>query len=227
MQRCNSRMATKRLVSLLMVSVVGFGASIASSWSFAVLTTHRDTVSEFGVRIDGGIAWDWERRGNAGLSVVTLQSYRPTEEHTLPDGEMVPGVELPSWAEPTWGSSKEGTCLTAVASGWPFRAMACRWRYNCNCTGRWSLSRGIAIDSPNGLVRAVPLSFIWSGHIANIVLYALLCAGVVCGGLRVRRWVRLSQGRCPACGYPIGSGPVCSECGVRHRAAGRRSNVTR
>lgn len=48
-------------------------------------------------------------------------------------------------------------------------------------------------------------------------LFTLGCAACVVASFLTRRdsrvWRRLINGQCPACGYPIGTSDVCTECG--------------
>jgi hypothetical protein len=65
--------------------------------------------------------------------------------------------------------------------------------------------------------RMVPLLPLWPGFVGNTLIYALAVLAVydlalVARGLR--RWRRRRRGLCPACGYPVGVSPVCTECGA-------------
>lgn len=65
----------------------------------------------------------------------------------------------------------------------------------------------------------LPLTPIWSGFAIDTLFFATL-AGVVLGGWRwMIRWRRVKRGLCPACKYPIGTSPVCTECGETLRAS--------
>lgn len=59
----------------------------------------------------------------------------------------------------------------------------------------------------------LPLTPIWSGFAIDTLFFAAASALT----LAMRRWMirrwRLKRGRCPACKYPIGTSPVCTECG--------------
>ena len=70
---------------------------------------------------------------------------------------------------------------------------------------------------PWGVV--IPLGLHWPGMIANVLVYAvgLWLIGRCLGA--TRRAIRRRRGRCPACGYPLGVSPVCTECGAVLAAA--------
>lgn len=59
----------------------------------------------------------------------------------------------------------------------------------------------------------LPFHPIWSGLIINTLFYAVLIWGVVSGPGAARRAFRQRRNRCPACGYPIGTSIICTECG--------------
>ncbi len=55
------------------------------------------------------------------------------------------------------------------------------------------------------------------GFVVNTLFYGGVLWLVFCGPSVLRRRLRIRGGRCPACGYPAGPAPVCSECGGRVR----------
>ena len=70
------------------------------------------------------------------------------------------------------------------------------------------------------------LSFrpIWTGLVIDTLFWGLVLF-VFLRGLRVvRRALRQRRSRCPACAYPIGTSPVCTECGKA--VSSRRSATT-
>ena len=65
-------------------------------------------------------------------------------------------------------------------------------------------------------IRLLPFCPIWPGFAINTVFYAavLWLMSLVPGGIRrVIRSIRAHRGLCPACAYPIGTNPLCTECG--------------
>jgi hypothetical protein len=119
--------------------------------------------------------------------------------------------------------------LTERRAGWPANAL---W-------GAWSDVFDMRADSMTTKFHAawvvpgesfdyyranyLPLRPLWPGFAVNTVFYAailwLLFAGV--GFARRRR--RIRRGLCPACAYPVGVSPVCTECGgaVGAKSGGR------
>lgn len=66
--------------------------------------------------------------------------------------------------------------------------------------------------------RVLPLRPIWPGFLINTLLYGTSLWMVCTGPFAVRRAIRRRRGRCAHCGYPVGTSPVCTECGRVTRA---------
>jgi hypothetical protein len=63
-------------------------------------------------------------------------------------------------------------------------------------------------------VVAVPFLPIWPGFAINTIFYAAILWVLFFAPGTIRRTIRRRRGLCPACAYPIGTSPVCTECGV-------------
>jgi hypothetical protein len=53
----------------------------------------------------------------------------------------------------------------------------------------------------------------WPGFAPNTIFYAAILWVLFFAPGAVRRNIRRRRGLCPACAYPIGTSPVCTECG--------------
>ena len=71
-----------------------------------------------------------------------------------------------------------------------------------------------AFDSTNGARILLPLRPLWPGFAINTLFYAGVLWVLFCGPFSLRRMIRRRRGQCPACAYPIGKSPVCTECGA-------------
>ncbi len=77
-------------------------------------------------------------------------------------------------------------------------------------TGRWD----IRVHRRGGLdLITLPLTPLWPGFVIDTTFFAALAAVIRFGWRWVVRRTRLARGRCPACNYPVGTSPVCTECG--------------
>ena len=61
--------------------------------------------------------------------------------------------------------------------------------------------------------RVLPLLPLWPGFAINTIFYAAILWVVFFAPGMVKRTLRRRRGQCPACAYPVGTSPVCTECG--------------
>lgn len=60
----------------------------------------------------------------------------------------------------------------------------------------------------------LPLTLLWPGFAINTLFYAITAWLLVVVPVRFRTYRRRRRGLCERCAYPIGTSPVCSECGA-------------
>jgi hypothetical protein len=80
----------------------------------------------------------------------------------------------------------------------------------------WIVHGGIPLAHGSYTPRSLPLRPIWPGFAINTMFYAGVLWMLFCGPFALRRMIRRRRGQCPACTYPIGQSPVCTECGAPH-----------
>lgn len=78
---------------------------------------------------------------------------------------------------------------------------------------------GMSFPNPSGFVslpqiRALPYTPIWAGLAIDSVFWGAAAFGLVAGPRAMRRAIRRRRALCPACAYPVGASPVCTECGA-------------
>jgi len=64
--------------------------------------------------------------------------------------------------------------------------------------------------------RILPYGLLWPGFAINTLFYAGMLWVMFAGPFSLRRMIRRrrgGRGLCPACAYPTGQSPVCTECG--------------
>jgi hypothetical protein len=59
----------------------------------------------------------------------------------------------------------------------------------------------------------LPIGVDWMGSALNTLFYAAILWLLFITPGKVRRFIRIRRGLCPACAYPIGTSQVCTECG--------------
>jgi hypothetical protein len=75
--------------------------------------------------------------------------------------------------------------------------------------------------APIGGEMALPFKPLWAGFAFNCGFFGLL-AWLALGAPRTaRHYLRGRRGQCHACGYPVGTSPICTECGkpIKSRVA--------
>lgn len=138
---------------------------------------------------------------------------------------------LPGWIDPPTDAPVEQRAVLVMGAGWPARCLRAR------LVGRGDHSPGpggtirtglgpqrvhwdeweqaIIVDGGLSAVnhyRVLPTGVIASGMILNLLFWSI--PGLTIPGMFLtRRLVRRRRHCCPACGYPIGSSDVCTECG--------------
>lgn len=71
-----------------------------------------------------------------------------------------------------------------------------------------------------GVVRplALPCRPVWPGFLANTLLFGVLLGTGPHAISLIRRQSRIKRHLCPVCAHPIGTSPVCTECGAAVRS---------
>jgi hypothetical protein len=105
-------------------------------------------------------------------------------------------------------------------AGWPMLSVAADWfSYAAPeiIAGHASTSSGLIpvenIPMLQGVVPHLPIRPHWTGFAINTIFYAAVLWVLFFAPGSVRRMIRRRHGLCPACAYPVGTSPVCTECG--------------
>lgn len=110
------------------------------------------------------------------------------------------------------------------AYGFPFRGQYSWFEYDPAIAGGVGMQRFRGMMILGTWVR-LPTGIIWTGFIANTVLYAGLWAAVTVGAVaatrRTRVYLRRKKGCCIHCGYDLrgNTSGTCPECGSATAAA--------
>jgi hypothetical protein len=75
------------------------------------------------------------------------------------------------------------------------------------------------IDTDRGILR-LPIRPVFPGIIVNSILYAVILGLLSTAPFATRRMLRRRRGQCAKCAYPVGTSPVCTECGAAVRCGG-------
>jgi len=126
-----------------------------------------------------------------------------------------------------WDDGGHGGGNTIVGehcAGWPWPALRCycvlrgnAWVWESSWRPPAWLERRAYRGSPDPRIQRprppVPLRPEPLGLLADSLFYGAILAAFALGPPTVRRRLRRRRSQCPACGYPTGPAPVCSECG--------------
>lgn len=97
-------------------------------------------------------------------------------------------------------------------------SIECGWPLPCVGGERWYEHRGLTATpvaysgAKLGIFR-MPSRVLWGGLFVNGVLFAVAAYLLLSVPRVVVGAIRRKRGQCSHCGYPIGSSPVCTECG--------------
>ena len=78
--------------------------------------------------------------------------------------------------------------------------------------------RGVSVAgdlNPKPSVWHQNIGVLWPGFAINTIFYAAILWLPVAGLGALRRRRRIRHGLCPACAYPVGTNPHCTECGTK------------
>jgi len=105
-----------------------------------------------------------------------------------------------------------------TCAGWPNICLV-GGRIHPDDTGKFVAVDGLRIDSMASLAagkagREIPLRPIWPGFAINTIFYAAILWVVFFVPGMVKRTLRRRRNLCPACAYPVGMSPICTECGA-------------
>lgn len=114
--------------------------------------------------------------------------------------------------------------VTHMARGWPARALYARLTTLDVHNPTLPLKREVATGFPRSgstpswnesqvIPQIFPYRPMWPGFAINTLFYALIIGLLQRGTIAFRRSSRRARNQCPACGYPRGTSPVCTECG--------------
>lgn len=128
-------------------------------------------------------------------------------------------------------AAPESVSVTVHAAGFPmlaFQMESMAWWSAAYAPQQSVISKGLLVPAwlPGSRTwdqAYVPIRPIALGFAVNTAAYTILFYLIFGGFIEIRRFLRLRAGLCPACKYPIGGSPVCSECG--REVPGRRQSA--
>ena len=234
----------QRWRSATICGILGLFTTACVAWGCALfINPHSEddrNQGEGGVTADPGYNfWSVERYERAGACVFVSWWYDPDVRIGIggyfPEGD--PHPLIPHWGWfllPPIAPTTIGTEHVRIVDGrgWPFLALWSGIASENQSSAQPNLAtirtvRGIALATPSIHPRAktanrvLPYAPVWTGLIANTLLYAVAWLVAFVAWLQAAsfrgRW-RIARALCPNCGYPTGTNPICTECGKPAKA---------
>jgi len=233
-RRSRIRSIVTRVVVFLLLGAI---VNVAVAWGFALWVDPTEAHYQFGV--DRTQPWLWTLARFDALGTTLLFSNRgPDHGAKFPTTGASPRQSAPTWSGLVQPLSDFGGELITDeyrlvdGRGWPVRALT------LYCTAlrlegstapaiskRWLIDLDPSMSSPIdwggwATFRRLPLRPLWPGFAINTIFYAAILWLVFAAPGVLRRRRRIKRGLCLACAYPVGTSPVCTECGkpVQQRA---------
>jgi hypothetical protein len=215
----------RRALAILACLVLGAVVNIGVAWWLNAATVGLQTTillrdasaAAKGWPVAVPSAWEspdlWEKRASTGCTETVVVSGALKNEYgsvisTSWIGHQAVELEDVGWPMRALRSQRVGSFEGAPRGPLPSTTFA-SWRVG--------IVRSTAISAlgvSGSHVRYIPVFPIWTGFIANSVFFGATVWLAILGVPRLMRWNRRRRGRCPACAYPVGASPVCTECGA-------------
>jgi hypothetical protein len=251
MRRVVGGIATCAILGLVLTIVVAIGCAILADGSASTPTStessHRYRVWSLEVRCAFGVTRVWSVRiySTEPFWYDSVDTYvsQPAPQDVLP---MWCDAGVPTAAfEQSLDEQEPKLSLWETreyrSSGWPLRCLTSESSRRVERADRpentqEQTNRNLYVTPlppfADGSARSVPLRLYWPGLIGNTLIYGAAIWLIFFAPPLIRRRRRLARGRCPACGYPTGTGDRCTECGrelpqrgISHQRSGIRGKA--
>ncbi len=224
----------RRVSVILTFLLLGAIVNVAVAWVLAVTLNVFDGGETEGqwrqIRRPGEFFWQGQSKHRTGGVWIAARFVRTSDDLEDDSGKYRGGDAVPSWsgfAQPTkefQTGESQAVWRWGDGRGWP---LLCLWsetkRYNDKADHRdivpvqWGIKTDLSEwggGNPHNMgPRVLPLRPICPGFAINTVFYAAILWLLFAAPFVLRRRRRIRRGLCPACGYRVGTSPVCTECG--------------
>jgi hypothetical protein len=186
-----------------------------------------------GAIVNVAVAWGFTRYGSFSKATklgetqvfdaftvrAMLQPSRRLDGHSQ-SGHGLHMTEAAVFAESENGG--EGAYLMLFDAGWPMTSLRAEWR---GVGPIRTLDASIHLHAGKETSRQArdgqyfsghfvyPTTPIWPGFAINTLFYAAILWMLFAAPFALRQRSRIKRGLCPACAYPVGESPICTECG--------------
>ena len=216
------------LVLLLSATLLTFGAAWSCAWWRPAPGGPEQTPSFW--KQPDRTTWMGPGRTGVGWTEITLFGASGFTPAGYDLAEWLPG-----WVSPPTDRPVEERAVLVISAGWPAPCLRARLvGHGDHTPGPGGLRTGLgpqrvhwgeweqAVVVHESLAgankhRVLPRGVIASGMVIDLLFWSIPGLTII-GLFLIRRISRRRRSCCPACGYPIGTSDVCSECGAGHHA---------
>ncbi len=222
-----------RLRTLIVFLLLGAIVNVAVAWGCAAFISLAMTnYKGQGFSAADTPCWMvWRFEGRGATTVIHQEVNAATFASYLSNNSINPTLAFSGMRAPPSAETAISTRVwIADARGWPMKSMWCEYssyQFRVNMGPRGTrrppsgeIHGGIWLSNTEStelfvatLRRTLPCRPIWPGFAINTILFAAILWLCFAAPGIVRRCIRIKRGQCPACGYPIGTSEVCTECG--------------
>jgi hypothetical protein len=224
----------RRLIQLGLFILAGAIVNVAVAWGLVLLIKPGIAPNQISGLTESGpgyVAWWADRGERLPATRIDSQWAAPHVNWSFSGERPAHPAEnlIPNWAqqlapalEPPAALLNRATCW---ACGWPARSLGgvvvVRFRYQ-GSSRQVDVERYSALPLEPQLLadplkrwqaRALVYEPLWPGFAINTAFYAAILWLLFAAPFALRRRTRIKRGLCPACAYPIGDSPLCTECG--------------
>ncbi len=183
--------------------VLGAVTTVAVAWVCAVQV--KQLFLGYTAIDDEDAAW-WSRRAPA--------AYRDGPADWVLTRQGIGVQERSLWAPVRIGSARRVTRHRRIRVGWPLHALEGVLWTTPDPKRSVTAEAILEVTGRGGARERLPLRPLWPGFLVDSIAGGAVLWLLVNTPRGVRRLGRRLRSRCPGCGYPVGSSPVCTECGA-------------
>lgn len=208
----------RRIIVFLLLGAI---VNVAVAWSCALSCQDVRLDDLSGKRVSGGETYLIWATSRFGYQYIVDYHIKVEYAASILDGaETYPGRK---WWPGEPQQPLDG--IGHIGCGWPMLALSAtlvsRSGIPLVTNAPVELIGGIAVNPEriarprewDAVPKIIPYHPLWDGIAINTMIYSTLTALVVYGCRATTTVIRCRRGLCPACAYPRGTSPVCTECG--------------
>ena len=209
------------MIIMLLLVIGGAIVNVAVAWGLALRLPPQQLIAKYAFIDDMQLLVDRQ----AGSRYVYASQSRDIDERfdrvewPVLQRELPPFSKFQSrqWIAEQLEEIRLGTVYAQIgehAHGWPLLSLRCDFRIRFTTPNTPVVEFNGGLESDGRYKRVIPYHPIWPGFAINTIFYAAILWVVFFVPGKVKRTLRRRRGMCPACAYPIGTSPVCTECGA-------------